>query len=69
MVIIGLIILLIMAFMNAAPLTFFAMLFFGNLGLHISFLALLPGAMAVKFISHNIVQLPTAKNIADANKP
>ncbi len=47
MILSGFIVLLIMAALGAVPLTFFGMLFMGNIGHHIGFIDLLPGAMAV----------------------
>lgn len=49
----GLISFLILALIYAAPLSFFAMLFLGNLGLHLSFMTVLPGAMAAKALFGN----------------
>lgn len=62
MFLLGLIVIALIVFLNAAPLAFFAMLFLGNFGVHASFLAFLPGAVAVKFISHNIISAPTPKS-------
>lgn len=59
MVLVGLIAILLLAVINAAPLAFFAMLFLGNIGVHLSFLAVLPGAIALKFFNHNVLQGPT----------
>lgn len=59
MIIAGLIAIFLLAVINATPLAFFAMLFLGNLGLHFSFLAMLPGAVALKFYSNNMLQAPT----------
>lgn len=54
MLLVGLLIMAILAVLNAAPLTFFTMLFVGNLGAHIGFLELLPGAIAIFTIKNNI---------------
>lgn len=59
MFLIGLLAILLLALVNAAPVAFFAMLFLGNIGHNFSFLALLPGAIAVKFVLHNVLQGPT----------
>lgn len=52
----ALIALILIAGFVAAPLAFFTMLFLGNLGLHLSFISVLPGAMAVKIITTNYAQ-------------
>lgn len=38
----------VMACILAAPLTFFAMLFLGNIGVNLGFWQLLPGAVAIR---------------------
>lgn len=68
MVLLGLILYGMLALINALPLAFFGMLFLGNLGLHLSFIAVLSGSIAVKLVGHNIIQLPSAKAVADANR-
>lgn len=50
----GIFIMVILAFFNAAPLAFFSMLFFGNVGWNIGFLGVLPGAIAVYCIKNSI---------------
>jgi len=59
MILIGLIAIAILTAINAAPLAYFAMLFAGNVGLHLSFISLLPGAVAIKLIGHDIVAPPS----------
>jgi hypothetical protein len=59
MFLVGLLAILLLAVINASPLAFFAMIFLGNIGVHLSFLAVLPGAIALKFFNHNVVQGPT----------
>jgi hypothetical protein len=54
-VLFGLILIAILAVLNAVPLTFFAMLFFGNVGWSVGFLDLIPGAMAVLLIKQNLI--------------
>jgi len=61
MILAGLLMMALLAVLNAAPLAFCAMLFLGNVGVNLSFLAVLPGALAVKFAMHNIISAPTAK--------
>lgn len=60
MFLIGLLAILFLAVVNAAPLAFFAMLFLGNIGLEYSFITVLPAAIAFKFAFNNILQAPTA---------
>jgi hypothetical protein len=55
MIITGLLIMVVFAILNSIPLTYVAMLFAGNIGLNYGFLALLPGAMAVKFALATII--------------
>lgn len=50
-----------LAILNSVPLTFLVMLFLGNLGVHVGFLALLPGAMAVYVIKNNIFGFTKSK--------
>lgn len=59
MIVAGLILIFILAVINAAPLAFFTMLFLGNVGVNLSFWSILPAALAAKILSHNIIQLPT----------
>lgn len=63
MILIGLLAVFALALINAAPLAFFAMLFLGNLdaGVNYGFLALLPGAMAVKALSGNLITFNKTK--------
>jgi hypothetical protein len=58
MIILGLFAVFLLALLNAAPVAFFAMLFLGNIGHNLSFVALLPGAIAIKFIASNVFSLP-----------
>lgn len=58
MFLVGLLAILFLATVNAAPLAFFTMLFLGNIGQHFSYLAVLPGAVAFKFAFQNILQAP-----------
>lgn len=60
MFLLGLLVILFMAIINAVPLAFFTMLFLGNIGLHLSFLAILPGALAAKCLWTNLVSAPAA---------
>lgn len=55
MLITGLILVVVFACILATPLTFFAMLFLGNVGLHIGFWELLPGAIAIRIATTGIV--------------
>lgn len=50
----GILAIVIFAILNAVPLAFFSMLFFGNVGWNISFLGVLPGAMAIYCIKNSI---------------
>lgn len=52
--IIGLIVLAIVATVIAAPAAFFGMLFLGNLGVNLSFWAVLPGAIALRCVTTNL---------------
>lgn len=61
MILIGLLIMTVLAVLNSIPLTFLVMLFLGNLGVHVGFLALLPGAMAVYVIKNNIFSFTKTK--------
>lgn len=60
MFLLGLITIAVINVVNASPLAFFAMLFAGNVGFHLGFLELLPAALAIKFVGHNIIS-PLAK--------
>lgn len=51
MVLLALLMMVFFAALVAAPLTFFAMLFLGNIGIHIGFIELLPGAMALRMLT------------------
>lgn len=44
-----------LAVLNALPLTFFIMLFLGNIGVHLGFLDLLPGAIAIHIIKNSVI--------------
>ena len=64
MVIAGLIVILFLAAFNAVPLAFFAMLFLGNVGVHLSFLAVYPGAVALKFFQNSVLTGPVVNKSA-----
>lgn len=53
--IIGLIVLVVVATIIATPAAFFGMLFLGNLGINLSFWAVLPGAIALRCVSTNLL--------------
>lgn len=53
--ILGLLVIAILAIFNVVPLTFFTMLFLGNLGIHLGFWDLLPGAIAIHIVKNNII--------------
>lgn len=55
MIIVGLILLALVTVLNALPLAYVGMLFLGNLDSHIGFIELLPGAIALKLITSNLV--------------
>lgn len=55
----GILAVVILAILLAAPLTFFAMLFLGNIGVNLGFWALLPGAIALKIVATNISSTST----------
>jgi hypothetical protein len=65
MIIVGLFAILFLAAFNAVPLAFFAMLFLGNIGVHLSFLAIFPAAIALKFFNHNVLTAPTVNKTGD----
>ena len=50
----GILAVVILAVILAAPLTFFAMLFLGNIGVNLGFWALLPGAIAVRILTTSV---------------
>lgn len=60
-VLVGFLAMVILAVLNALPLTYVAMLFAGNIGLNYSFLTLLPGAIAVKLTLHSVFQKASGK--------
>ncbi len=55
MLLFGLILVVVFACLLAAPLTFFTMLFLGNLGVHLGFMELLPGAIALRIATTSMV--------------
>lgn len=55
MILVGILVLAMLAVLNAAPLTFFLMLFLGNVGVHLGFLDLLPGAIVIYLIKNNVI--------------
>ncbi len=55
MIVIGLLAVVLFAICLAAPLTFFTMLFLGNLGIHLGFVELLPGAIALRIATTSVV--------------
>lgn len=60
MVLASLLLLAFIVLVNALPLAFFGMLFLGSLGHHLSFGTSILGALAVKFVNHNVFS-PTNK--------
>lgn len=64
-VIAGLIALIIIAVLNAAPIAFLGTLFLGNLGFsHLGFLDLLPGAMVFMIAKNNLFNI----NLSNLNQ-
>lgn len=61
MLLAGLFAVLVLAFLNAVPVTFFTMLFLGNLGVNLGFWALLPGAMALNILKNSVFTVPVVK--------
>lgn len=53
-ILLGLVVVAVLSVLNAAPLTFFSMLFFGNVGVHWGFLDILPGAIAIYCIKNSL---------------
>lgn len=51
----------VVAVLVAAPLTFFAMLFAGNMGWNLGFWTLFPGAVAVKLVTTNLAGVKDGK--------
>lgn len=49
----ALVLVILIAVLIAAPLAFLAMLFLGNIGVHLGFWQLLPGALALKIALSN----------------
>lgn len=54
--VVGFLVVVLLAVLNALPLTYVAMLFAGNIGLNYGFLTLLPGAIALKLALHSVIQ-------------
>lgn len=54
MLLLSIVIIAFLAVLNAAPLAFFAMLFFGNVGWQVGFLDLLPGAIAIYCVKNSL---------------
>ncbi len=55
MLVFGLLVVVLFACALAAPLTFFTMLFLGNVGVHLGFMELLPGAIALRIATTSMV--------------